>query len=80
MDHTGIAKGIDHLIGLLLVIKVPRLLERTGGLSPGVGLVFSQAKIQAIEDKDACDTQVLECLQLSPNIAFKCKRKASECD
>lgn len=58
--HTSTAEGVDNLIGLLLVIKIPGLFERPRRC--GLGALFLLAEIKAIEYKDAGDADALESL------------------
>lgn len=77
-NHTGIAEGIDDLIGLLLVVEVPGLLEgpQRGLLS--LGAILLLAELQAIEDKDATDPEVLEGLELFLDVVLQSEGEATQ--
>lgn len=76
--HTGIAEGIDDLVGLLLVVELPGLLEGAHGGRLCGGTVFLLAKFQAVKYKYATDAEVLEDLELLLDVAPQGEREAAQ--
>lgn len=54
-EHTGTAESIYHLVRLLLVVKLPSLIERASGLSLDLRTLVPLSPIEAIEDEDQRD-------------------------
>ena len=79
-NHTSTAKRIDNLIGLLLVVKPPSLLESPYRLRLHVGSLVLLAKVEAIENKNTSHAQVLKDLQLSLDVVLQCEWETTECD
>lgn len=79
-NHTSTAKRINNLIGLLLVVKPPSLLESPYRLRLHVGSLVLLAKVEAIENKNTSHAEVLEDLQLSLNVVLQREWETTECD
>lgn len=79
-EHTGAAKRIHHLIRLLLIVKIPGLLECPDRLLLHVGSLILFAKVETVEHEDTCHAQILVRFQFSFNIALQCEWKAAEGD
>lgn len=79
-NHTSTAKRIDNLIGLLLVVKPPSLLESPYRLRLHVGSLVLLAKVEAIENKNTSHAEVLEDLQLSLNVVLQREWETTERD
>lgn len=75
--HTSTAEGVDNLVGLLLVIKIPGLFERPRRC--GLGALFLLAEIKAIEHKDAGDAEAVESLYFLLDVGSQGEREAAEC-
>lgn len=77
-DHTSVAEGIHHLVCLLLVVEFPGLFEwaRRSGLGGRALILF--AEFEAIEDKDAADTEVFEGLELFLDVAPQGEGESTE--
>ena len=79
-NHTSTAKRINNLIGLLLVVKPPSLLESPYRLRLHVGSLVLLAKVEAIENKNTSHAEVLEDLQLSLNVVLQREWETTERD
>lgn len=82
-QRTSIAKSINHLISLLLIIQIPRLFKRTRRIRPPrIGpytiLRILNTELKTVEDENAANAQLLELFQLSLNIRSKGKGEAAE--
>lgn len=78
--HTSTTESVNYLVRLLLVVEFPGLLECAQRLGVDIGSLLSVSKVEAIEDKDTADAQVLKSLQLSLDVILQCKGKPAECD
>lgn len=77
-NHTGIAEGIDNLVGLLLVVEVPGLLEGAHRGLLSLGAVLLLAELQAIEYEDTADSKVLEFLELLLDVVLQSEWEATQ--
>lgn len=76
--HTGIAEGIDNLVGLLLIIELPGLLEGAHRRGRSVRAVLLFTEVKAIKDEDTTHTQVLEGLELLLDVVLQGEWEATE--
>lgn len=76
--HTGIAEGIDDLVGLLLVVELPGLLEGAYRGRPGLLAILLLAKVETIEDEDAADSEIFEGLKLLLDVALQGEWEAAQ--
>lgn len=76
--HTGIAEGIDNLVGLLLIIELPGLLEGAHRRGRSVRAVLLLTEIKAIKDEDTANPQVLEGLELLLDVVLQGEWEATE--
>lgn len=68
------------MVRLLLIVKIPGLLECPDRLLLHVGSLILFAKVETIEHENTSDAQILVGLQFSFNVALQCEWKATEGD
>lgn len=64
-QRTSIAKSINHLISLLLIIQIPSLLKRARrvsppGIVPDTILRILDTELKTVKDKNAANAEFLE--------------------
>lgn len=78
--HTSRAKSIHNLIRLLLIVKIPSLLESPYRLGSHVGSPVLLAKLEAIENKNTSHAQILKDLQLPLDVVLQREWETAQCD
>lgn len=78
--HTSSTKRINDLIRLLLIIKIPSLLESAPRLGLHVGSLVLLPKIQTIEDENAGHPQIPIDLQFPLDVILQREGETTQGD
>lgn len=79
-QHTGTTESVDNLISLLLIVEFPSLFEGAYRLGVNLRPIILSAKVEAIEDENAADTEILEDLQFPLDVTLQGEWEATQRD
>jgi hypothetical protein len=82
-ERTSIAESINHLVGLLLIIQIPRFFKCTRricppGIVPHTILRIFDTELETVKDEKKFNTQLLELLEFSLDIRSERKGETTE--